>query len=126
MVSQHATESPAISYRTGIGIVCEAESLWPSGFRIVDEAEAFYLAGATEDVCDLLLGEAWNRILLSVTCTCFVRMGASAKPIDPSATDHMECFPQTRPSKEAYSTFWREALKIWKWLGRCLAVASWR
>lgn len=44
--------------RTNIWIVCEAEALGLTSLRVVDEAEPLDLAGAAEDVGDLLLGEA--------------------------------------------------------------------
>lgn len=43
---------------TGIWIVCKAKALGTSSLRVVDEAEAFDLASAAEDVGDLFLGKA--------------------------------------------------------------------
>lgn len=48
------------AYRTGIGIVCKSESFGSPSFRVIDEAEALYFSSTAENVCDLLLGEAWS------------------------------------------------------------------
>jgi hypothetical protein len=43
-------------HRTGIGILCEAESLGSAGFPVVNEAEVHDLSGAAEDLDDLFFG----------------------------------------------------------------------
>lgn len=44
---------------TGIWVVRETEALGLTSLRIVDKSEPLHLAGAAEDVGDLLLRQAW-------------------------------------------------------------------
>lgn len=46
---------------TCIWVLCEAKSLWPARISVIDEAEVEDLAGAAEQLADLLLRQSWAK-----------------------------------------------------------------
>lgn len=53
---------------TCIGVLCETKALWPACISVIDKAKVQNLAGAAEQLADLLLGQSWAR-MWSVGCS---------------------------------------------------------
>lgn len=84
------------SKHTSIGVICEAEAFGASGLGIIDEAKALNLAGAAEDVGDLLFREACGGALANAIG------GARAAPAVcryGNHAHHMGCCPQKQHAK---------------------------
>lgn len=47
---------------TCIGVLCETKALWPACISVIDKAEVQNLAGAAEQLADLLFGQSWAKM----------------------------------------------------------------
>ena len=51
---------------TCVGILCEPKPLWPACISIIDKAKVQNLAGAAEQLTDLLFRQSWAEMWSAV------------------------------------------------------------